>query len=582
MKKILYFILCFVLCFLTFSSSYASLNTDCFFYFWETKIDKSLNEYLLNSSKNIDFAKNENWEVYMKLYKENTKTLDYKINLAWNSVNFLKDNNYQTFFNYYIWPEKSSLDELILDFWEIIWPNIDALISIEALNYSKEFFISKDWKNYEKINLSNLDSFKFRYFKIIFVYIWWNKFKISENLKIRDIIFSKQNFTYLVKWNSWENLKIYSNFFCSNDKDYNKLNSYKSNNSRFVNTLKYTSWLKEYFMIFEENNSYSIVDSWVDTDWDWINDNEDNCKYDYNPNQLDSNTSWIWDICDDVDWDWILWKYDNCPYVYNPDQKDINNNKVWDVCEFDKDNDWVFDSLDNCINTANPDQKDDDNDGIWNACDNCNLYNPLQRDENNNSIWDVCEKAEKFAVDNDKDKDWILDHKDNCKLVSNPDQLDNDWDWVWDSCDNCIDIKNPKQEDKNKNNIWDMCEDFDWDWHIWYLDNCPYVYNPDQKDQNNNSIWDLCEDYDSDWILNFQDNCPYVYNPDQKDIDNDKIWDKCDKKDDRFVESNKYFFIWLIIFFFLIFNFLIYLMFKKMKKIENDYKKWLKNKKTNK
>lgn len=422
MKKILYFILCFVLCFLTFSSSYASLNTDCFFYFWETKIDKSLNEYLLNSSKNIDFAKNENWEVYMKLYKENTKTLDYKINLAWNSVNFLKDNNYQTFFNYYIWPEKSSLDELILDFWEIIWPNIDALISIEALNYSKEFFISKDWKNYEKINLSNLDSFKFRYFKIIFVYIWWNKFKISENLKIRDIIFSKQNFTYLVKWNSWENLKIYSNFFCSNDKDYNKLNSYKSNNSRFVNTLKYTSWLKEYFMIFEENNSYSIVDSWVDTDWDWINDNEDNCKYDYNPNQLDSNTSWIWDICDDVDWDWILWKYDNCPYVYNPDQ----------------------------------------------------------------------------------------------------------------------------------------------------------------KDQNNNSIWDLCEDYDSDWILNFQDNCPYVYNPDQKDIDNDKIWDKCDKKDDRFVESNKYFFIWLIIFFFLIFNFLIYLMFKKMKKIENDYKKWLKNKKTNK
>lgn len=567
--------LVFFLLFFSFSNLYANdINTSCFYYFWNVKVDKNLTNYLLNSNKNIDFAKNENGEVYMKLYKQNDEKFEYSINwleLTQSEINSLKDNNYSSFVNYNIWWNQIHSNELVFDLKKEIWPNINAQVYIDSLNYAFEYYISDDWYIYQKINLNNLESFSFRYFKVKFVSK--NSDKLSENIKIKDVIFSKSNYVYLLKWNSWENLNVYSSFFCSNDNDYFKLQSYSSNNLSNNSLLKYTSWLKQYSVFLDQNLTYDLVDIWVDIDWDLINDNEDNCKYDYNPNQLDSNTNWIWDLCDDDDWDWILWKNDNCPYISNRDQKDVNNNWVGDVCKFDKDLDWVFDSLDNCINTPNPNQGDSDRDWIWDACDNCNLYNPNQRDVNSNWVWDVCEETEKFALENDEDEDWVLDYLDNCKNTPNPDQLDTDRDWVWDVCDNCKSIKNPRQENQNWNQIWDMCEDVDWDSYLWYLDNCPYNSNPWQEDQNNNWIWDFCEDDDSDWILNIDDNCRYVYNPDQRDVDNDKIWDVCDKIDDRFIESNRYFFIWISIFFFLLFNFLIYLMFKKMKKMEKKTKK---------
>lgn len=129
----------------------------------------------------------------------------------------------------------------------------------------------------------------------------------------------------------------------------------------------------------------------------------------------------------------------------------MNANGIGDACEFDTDKDSIFDSIDTCISTANPDQKDVDSDGIGDACDNCKLYNPSQRDVDHNGIGDVCEEADKYAKENDTDKDSILDFNDNCPKIANKDQLDGDHDRVGDACDNCIGIQNTDQKDENKN-----------------------------------------------------------------------------------------------------------------------------------
>jgi hypothetical protein len=168
----------------------------------------------------------------------------------------------------------------------------------------------------------------------------------------------------------------------------------------------------------------------------------------------------------------------------------------------------------------------------------------------------------------DSDNDWIADIKDNCPKDYNPKQLDSSSNWIWDICDdkdndnikwkvdNCPTIYNPDQKDTNKDWIWDACEiDSDNDSIFDSLDNCKLKANKDQKDIDKDWIWDVC------------DNCEKKYNPDQKDVDKDWIWDICDKKDDRFIESNKYFFIWFVIFIVIIFMWAIFSMIRKISKL---------------
>lgn len=63
----------------------------------------------------------------------------------------------------------------------------------------------------------------------------------------------------------------------------------------------------------------------------------------------------------------------------------------------------------------------------------------------------------------DSDNDWLINFDDNCFDVSNISQEDTDKDWVWDVCDNCVNIKNPDQKDSNWDGIWDACEKT-WTW----------------------------------------------------------------------------------------------------------------------
>jgi len=100
-------------------------------------------------------------------------------------------------------------------------------------------------------------------------------------------------------------------------------------------------------------------------------------------------------IDNDYDKDWILNKDDNCIYNYNPNQKDTDKDNIWDVYDEDIDGDgiknpiWIVDDdgniiiskitkdTDNCIFVKNKDQKDIDKDSIWDACE----------DENYKIVW---------------------------------------------------------------------------------------------------------------------------------------------------------------------------------------------------
>ena len=80
----------------------------------------------------------------------------------------------------------------------------------------------------------------------------------------------------------------------------------------------------------------------------------------------------------DTDQDGIPDDQDNCPFNYNPDQSDVDLDGVGDVC-------------DNCPNTPNTNQADLDLDGVGDVCDNCpNDYNPGQEDADHDGVGDAC------------------------------------------------------------------------------------------------------------------------------------------------------------------------------------------------
>ena len=574
MKKIY---LLFVFFFLVLNNSYAckvknlwkslpvNFTSECFEKTWSIETKKYMvdvwivktcvwrDTFLLKTNEKIDVFIWDRDIIPFKLYKKSWDSLEYNINIDWN-VWYIKDNNFKTFLEF----DTNKTTSLELSFVDKVSVKMTRWIfDFESNYYYPEFFISEDWKTFSKVKLfdnwlwANLWDFDFKFLKIKF--LSKNKDEIiREKIKMRELNFINIWYDYLIKAR-WK-ITAYSNNICKNT-------YYNLSNDIWDYDLDKNTQILELFL--SKNNNLDVLSD-KDYDHDWVKDSIDNCNSIPNPLQKDSNWDWKWDLCSDDDKDWKIWIKDNCINVYNPLQKDINQNWIWDKCEFDKDKDWVFDYFDNCINIKNSDQLDSDFDWIWDVCDNCKLYNPKQLDIDNNWIWDICDKDRKYRENNDKDKDWILDNKDNCININNPNQEDKDNDWIWDVCDNCIDIQNESQLDFDKNWVWDICEDSDKDGIEWINDNCINVYNPDQKDSDNNRIWDVCEDYDWDLILQINDNCPLKFNPDQTDTDKDWIWDVCDKSDDRFFESNKNLFIWLIIIIIGVFLFFIAIMARKI------------------
>ena len=110
----------------------------------------------------------------------------------------------------------------------------------------------------------------------------------------------------------------------------------------------------------------------------------------------------------------------------------------------------------------------------------------------------------------DTDKDGVVDSRDNCRSIPNPDQKDTDNDRIGDACD--LDLK-----------------DTDSDGVVDSRDNCDFIPNPDQKNTNGDEFGDACQggDQDNDGVVDSIDNCRWVANPDQKDEDKNGTGDAC-------------------------------------------------------
>jgi len=109
----------------------------------------------------------------------------------------------------------------------------------------------------------------------------------------------------------------------------------------------------------------------------------------------------------DADDDGIIDVNDNCPYNANPDQ-------------IDTDVDTFGDSCDNCIEVANPAQEDADSDGVGDSCDNCvYVYNPDQADANGNDVGDACDGCCLPPTVGDVDQSGGVDITDISVLIDN-------------------------------------------------------------------------------------------------------------------------------------------------------------------
>ena len=71
----------------------------------------------------------------------------------------------------------------------------------------------------------------------------------------------------------------------------------------------------------------------------------------------------------DADGDGVNGDIDNCPFNFNPQQENTDEDLFGDVCDSDIDGDTFDNNEDNCPLDVNPLQEDDDNNGVGNTCD---------------------------------------------------------------------------------------------------------------------------------------------------------------------------------------------------------------------
>ncbi|MBM4355966.1 MAG: hypothetical protein FJ109_19625, partial [Deltaproteobacteria bacterium] len=336
------------------------------------------------------------------------------------------------------------------------------------------------------------------------------------------------------------------------------------------------------------------------------NGKDDDCDGSVDEEFDDVNQDGVADcMTEDDDGDGVADGADNCPKIANPDQANFDYDSQGDACDPDDDNDQTPDDADCApFNGATHPGAEEKCNGVDDDCDtevdenlgssacgkgacqhtspNCLDGVPKTCDPMEGASEEICDgndndcnglKDDGFSdldkdgqadcVDGDDDADNVIDEKDNCPSVPNPDQADGDSDKFGDACDfgcflkelaawdkdcddvpdaidNCPDVYNPDGLDNDLDKLGDACDtDDDNDGIPDAGDNCPLVANPGQSDSDNDGEGDACDgDKDGDGVPDATDNCPAVPNPFQKNSDADKLGDACDDDDDNDGEND--------------------------------------------
>ena len=124
----------------------------------------------------------------------------------------------------------------------------------------------------------------------------------------------------------------------------------------------------------------------------------------------------------DFDHDAVADAIDNCPFDPNPQQRDSDRNGLGDVCDCaatgsDLDADGVDDACDDCVGEATG--SDIGGDGIDDGCEVCAAATGLDMD--GDGLDDACDPCP-LGPGHDEDRDGVADACDNCPTQANPDQ----------------------------------------------------------------------------------------------------------------------------------------------------------------